>query len=87
MPVITEEGPLGVQSQEEVNDLTFHHFGIYMHFFRTCLSMYFIRRKVEYNTTTVKEELSRTNHMTKAKNKIKEKKARRDRPRRADQTG
>jgi hypothetical protein len=31
--VITEEGPLGVQFQEEVNDLISHHFGIHKHFF------------------------------------------------------
>jgi hypothetical protein len=35
--------------------------------------MYFIKRKAEYNTATVKEELSQANHTTKAeKNKREE---------------
>jgi hypothetical protein len=79
--VITEEGPLGVQFQEEVNDLISHHFGIHKHFFlRTCLSMYFIKRKIEYNTTTVKKELSQANHTTKAKKNKREESSSRQTP-------
>jgi hypothetical protein len=35
-------------------------------FLRTCLGMYFIKRKAEYNRAAAKEELSRANRTTKS---------------------
>jgi hypothetical protein len=73
-----------IHEEESLDNMTLQHY-VDMYFFRTCLGMYFIKRKAVHNTTAAKEELSWANHMTKAK--TKEKKSNRDRPQRVDQAG